>query len=122
MAIDFRRSLIIELERRQRELDSLIALLREVQVTGVPSEGVIDIEKLALSDFSSTARRGGPAVHAEIAELRERGLSLREIGEQVHLSHTAVWKALRRTRESKEGWTEGAKQSVKVEDKLEDQA
>jgi hypothetical protein len=117
MAIDFRRSLIIELERRRRELDSLIALLREVQVTGVPSQGVIEVERLALSNFSATSRRSGAAIHAEVAELRERGLSLREIGEQVHLSHTAVWKALRRTRDSKEeAWSEGAGPGVDVGD------
>jgi hypothetical protein len=116
MAIDFRRSLIIELERRQRELDSLIALLREVQATGVPSRGVVDIEKLALSNFSALTRRSGSAVYAEIAELREQGFSLREIGEQVHLSHTAVWKALRRTRDPKGDWTESSPSEVKVEE------
>lgn len=102
MGLNFRRLLISELERRQTEIDSMLALLRGlkaghmVERTPAKPANCFDFQ----GNSTENPLRGTPAFYDEIAELRQQGLSLRAIALQVNLSHAGVWKALRR-REAK---------------------
>jgi hypothetical protein len=101
MGLDFRKTLIIELERRQREIDSMLALLRRIQNGGgaLPRDpGPSWPESNKRSKPISNSGRGAE-LYSEIVELRQQGLSLRAIAEQVHLSHAGVWKVLRRPKD-----------------------
>jgi hypothetical protein len=98
MGLDFRKTLIAELERRQREIDSMLALLRRIQNGGGailrdPATRWPENNKRS-KPVSNSGR--GTELYSEIMELRQQGLSLRAIAEQVHLSHAGVWKVLRR--------------------------
>jgi hypothetical protein len=99
MGLNFRRLLISELERRQTEIDSMLALLRGLKggyiVERTPAESPSKIWNSQGLPVGN-AVRGTPAFYDEIAELRQQGLSLRAIALQVNLSHAGVWKALRR--------------------------
>jgi DNA-binding NarL/FixJ family response regulator len=95
MGLDFRKSLIVELERRQREIDTVLAVLHRLkkgEVWRYVETGWIAESKPKKP--ASEAKRG-PALYAEVLELRSQGLSLRAIAEHVHLSHAGVWKVLR---------------------------
>jgi hypothetical protein len=101
MGLDFRKSLIAELERRRREIDEMVALLRRIQ-----DGGYVRIESALVDDGIGDVRRrksvknslSGGALYSEIFHLRQQGLSLRAIAEHVNLSHAGVWKVLRRTK------------------------
>jgi hypothetical protein len=97
MGLDFRKTLIAELERRQREIDSMLALLRRIQNGGAATSqdaGANWPENKRAKPVTNSGR--GVEMYSEIMELRQQGLSLRAIAEQVHLSHAGVWKVLRR--------------------------
>ncbi|MFZ0592305.1 MAG: hypothetical protein WAM39_17725 [Bryobacteraceae bacterium] len=98
MGLDFRKSLIAELERRQHEIDEVLALLHrlkngEVEGARYPEPGWSPEGKREQQVLET---KRGPALYSEIVELRSKGLSLRAIAEHVHLSHAGVWKVLRR--------------------------
>lgn len=103
MGLDFRKTLIAELERRQREIDSMLALLRRLQNGGgVPpdlSAHWPETNRRPKSIANSANSGRGPELYSEIMELRQQGLSLRAIAEQVHLSHAGVWKVLHRSKD-----------------------
>lgn len=98
MGLDFRKSLIAELERRQREIDSMLALLRRIQNGGgaMPQETGLNWPDRTKRPKPLSNSGRGVELYSEIMELRQQGLSLRAIAEQVHLSHAGVWKVLRR--------------------------
>jgi DNA-binding GntR family transcriptional regulator len=87
MGINFRRVLICELERRRSEIDSSLEILRRLR----ERDGRAAQPSLAVSTGNTYKSR-----YEEIRDLRQQGLSLRAIAEQVSLSHAGVWKALRR--------------------------
>lgn len=100
MGLDFRKSLIAELERRQDEIDAALAVLHrlkrgEVQGPAHVETGWNPENKRKRQVLEVEAKRG-QALYSEILELRSKGLSLRAIAEHVHLSHAGVWKVLRR--------------------------
>jgi DNA-binding NarL/FixJ family response regulator len=107
MGLNFRRTLISKLERREREIDFTLALLRRLQVAGPDSAG----EFRRLATVGGFEKRSSPRIpplsgtarYKEIQDLREQGLSLRAIGEHVQLSHAGVWKALRRLAQEQTG-------------------
>ena len=101
MGLDFRKTLIAELERRQREIDSMLALLRRIQNGGgaMPQDASANWPDSKRAKPLSNSGRG-IELYSEIVELRQQGLSLRAIAEQVHLSHAGVWKVLRRPKDA----------------------
>jgi hypothetical protein len=71
MGLDFRKTLIAELERRQREIDSMLALLRRIQNGG----GAISPDAEANWPENKRARPPsnsgrGVELYSEIMELR----------------------------------------------------
>lgn len=101
MGLDFRKTLIVELERRQREIDSMLALLRRIQNGGSATPQDVGVNwpdnNRRVKPLSNSGR--GVEMYSEIVHLRQQGLSLRAIAEQVHLSHAGVWKVLRRPKD-----------------------
>jgi biotin operon repressor len=99
MGLNFRQSLISELERRQEELDVTLALLLRLKTGGLEPAKQPPTHKPVSRTTHLAGRstsKSGSAVYDQIQELRLNGLTLRAIGEQVNLSHAAVWKALRK--------------------------
>ncbi len=98
MGLNFRKLLISELERRQQEIDSLLYLLRFLQNRDSQTEELQWNSQIA--DYGASIRcspyRNTESRHEVILGLREQGLSLRAIADQVCLSHAGVWKALQR--------------------------
>ena len=98
MGLNFRKLLISELERRQQEIDSLLHLLRFLQSHEFDSDGFQWNDKIVglSSSIQASPFRDSGSRHETILDLRQKGLSLRAIAEQVCLSHAGVWKALQR--------------------------
>ena len=107
MGMNFRQSLITELERRSQEIDSTLWILRRIK-RRVPEDVQADQEERpsrhsagrAADLFSASGQASSvsknPLLYREILDMRANGLSLRAIAQQVRLSHTGVWKLLRR--------------------------
>jgi DNA-binding NarL/FixJ family response regulator len=96
MGLNFRKLLISELERRKREIDSVLQVLRYLQQRNYDWDDAPEGGQPPASIYAGLPAPLSLDRQKTILRLREQGLSLRAIAEKVSLSHAGVWKTLQR--------------------------